>query len=80
MEFEYFAFHKVAYKLLPESERKVELNQIKLKCESCGAKLKQGWKVCPVCTHPINEKGICVNCKNELEPTWKVRPMCGERI
>jgi len=80
MEFEYYSFHTVEYKLLPESERKVEIGKIKLKCQNCGANLKPGWKVCPICTHPINEKGICDTCGNELESIWKVCPICGEPI
>jgi RNA polymerase subunit RPABC4/transcription elongation factor Spt4 len=80
MEFEYYPFHTVDYKLLPESERPMEINKVKLKCANCGTKVKQGWKVCPVCTSPIDGKEKCYTCGAELEPAWKVCPICGELI
>jgi RNA polymerase subunit RPABC4/transcription elongation factor Spt4 len=80
MEFEYLPFHTVEYKMLPMSQKKIEIGKLHLKCEACGAKLKQGWKVCPVCAHPINEKGICEHCGAEVQPAWKVCPMCGNPL
>lgn len=78
MEFEYFPFHVVEYKLLPMSQKKLEFKTLQLfVCGKCGTKIKQGWKVCPVCATPLNQKGNCQKCGTEVEPVWKVCPMCG---
>lgn len=50
-EFEYSSFHKVAYKLLPISQKinTVEDLNIKKYCTNCGAKLSKGDKFCSNC-------------------------------
>ena len=80
IQFESYHFYKVNYKLLPISEKKNYLEDIKLKCQECGMKLKKNWKVCPVCTCEINEQGVCRKCGEELEFRWKVCPECGTKI
>ena len=80
MNFESWASHIVNYKILPISQKKNYLDEIKLKCQKCGMKLKKNWNVCPVCGTEINEQCTCPNCYADVQPTWKVCPMCGTKI
>ena len=77
MEFEYFPFHAVTYKLMPLSQKPAEFSDLRLKCKHCGTKIKSNWKVCPICANPINEESKCSKCGTKVEPAWKVCPMCG---
>lgn len=53
--FESFAFHTVDYKLLPISQKvnTVENMKIKIYCTSCGNKLKETYKFCPICSAKV---------------------------
>jgi len=48
--FKLFAFHTVEYKLLPKSEKPVEVNEIRVYCTECGTRRRNdSWKFCPKC-------------------------------
>lgn len=80
MEFEYYAFHTVTYKLMPLSQKPAEFSDLKLKCESCNSKLKYGWKMCPHCGAPIKKKCMCKSCGINLEAGWTFCPNCGTSV
>jgi RNA polymerase subunit RPABC4/transcription elongation factor Spt4 len=80
MEFEYFPFHTIEYKLMPISTKPVEFNDLKLKCKKCSAKIKSNWKICPICGNPINNESKCPRCKTDVEPAWNMCPICGEPL
>ena len=79
MEFEYNSFHTVCYKLLPESQKPLEFNDLKLRCKSCSTRLKTNWKVCPVCGKKIDDECIC-SCGTKVEPAWNFCPNCNNRL
>ena len=82
MEFEYLPFHTIVYKLMPISQKPIELGELKLKCSMCGANIKNsGWKVCPFCGEPIKKENFCTNCGTKLESTtWEFCPKCGASL
>jgi len=80
MDFEYFPFHTVEYKLMPLSQKPAEFGELKLKCKTCGTKIKSNWKVCPICGNPIENDCKCSHCGTKIEPAWKLCPICGESI
>ena len=80
MEFHSFPFETVEYKLLPVSEKPILAEDLKMKCDSCGMNLKQGWKVCPVCETPIKKELVCNHCDYKLEIGWNLCPSCGKPI
>lgn len=79
MDFEYSPFHTISYKLLPESQKPLEFNDLKLRCKSCSTKLKTNWKVCPVCGRKIDDECICF-CGTKAEPAWNFCPNCNNRL
>jgi len=80
MDFEYFPFHTIEYKLLPVSQKPAEFAEMKLKCKKCGTKIKSNWKVCPICGNPIDNECKCCHCGTKVESAWNVCPMCGETL
>lgn len=50
-EFEYFAFHRIEYKMLPISQKVNTTDDINVKvyCTNCGSKLNKGDKFCSKC-------------------------------
>ena len=48
--FEWFAFHKVNWKILPQSQKPIEVSDLKKYCHGCGTKIKKStYKFCPNC-------------------------------
>ncbi len=48
--FEWFAFHNVSWKILPHSQKPIEVSDLKKYCHSCGSKIKKStYKFCPNC-------------------------------
>ena len=79
MDFEYSPFHTISYKLLPESQKPLEFNDLKLRCKSCSTKLKTNWKVCPACGRKIDDECIC-SCGTKVELAWNFCPNCNNRL
>jgi hypothetical protein len=53
--FEYFSFHNVTWKILPQSTKPIEIDEIKKYCHSCGSKIKKStYKFCPNCGTKLN--------------------------
>jgi hypothetical protein len=49
-KFEWFAFHNVNWKILPNSQKPIEVSDLKKYCHSCGSKIKKStYKFCPNC-------------------------------
>lgn len=80
MDFEYFPFHTVEYKLTPISQKIVEFSDMKLKCKKCAMNLKRGWNVCPSCGTKIEKDIICKNCNSVMMSAWKFCPYCNTPI
>lgn len=80
MDFEYSPFHTVTYKLMPISQKPAEFADLKLRCKTCGAKIKSNWRVCPICGNDIIDSNECPKCHTEVEPAWNVCPICGEPL
>lgn len=50
INFEWFPFSKVEWKILPQSQKPVEVSDLKKYCHSCGSKIKKStYKFCPNC-------------------------------
>jgi hypothetical protein len=48
--FEWFTFHTVNWKILPFSQKPIEVSDLKKYCHSCGCKIKKStYKFCPNC-------------------------------
>jgi hypothetical protein len=48
--FEWFTFHTVSWKILPNSQKPIEVSDLKRYCHSCGSKIKKStYKYCPNC-------------------------------
>jgi hypothetical protein len=48
--FEWFTFHNVSWKILPNSQKPIEVSDLKKYCHSCGSKIKKStYKFCPNC-------------------------------
>jgi hypothetical protein len=48
--FEWFTFHTVSWKILPNSQKPIEVNDLKRYCHNCGSKIKKStYKFCPNC-------------------------------
>jgi hypothetical protein len=48
--FEWFAFHNVSWKILPHSQKPIDVSDLKKYCHSCGSKIKKlTYKFCPNC-------------------------------
>jgi len=48
--FDWFTFHKVDWKILPHSQKPVEVSDLKKYCHGCGSKIKKStYKFCPNC-------------------------------
>jgi hypothetical protein len=48
--FEWFVFHNVSWKILPNSQKPIEVSDLKKYCHSCGSKIKKStYKFCPNC-------------------------------
>lgn len=48
--FEWFTFHKVNWKILPQSQKPIEVSDLKKYCHRCGTKIKKStYKFCPNC-------------------------------
>lgn len=48
--FNYYLSSKVEIKVLPESQKPVEVNEIRNYCTECGTRMKaKSWKFCPTC-------------------------------
>jgi len=80
MDFEFLAFHTVSYKLLPVSQKPLQIKDCKLKCTNCGANLKSSWRVCPICAKPIDEESKCSSCGTKVEPDWNFCPKCNFKL
>lgn len=80
MDFETFTFHTITYKLMPISQKPAEFNELKLKCTSCGTKIKSNWNLCPVCGKPIHDESKCSGCGMKVEPAWNFCPTCNNKL
>ena len=49
------------------------------KCPACGEPVKDSWKVCPMCAHPLTVLK-CPGCGAEVDAAWKVCPECAVRL
>jgi hypothetical protein len=50
INFEWFPFSKVEWKILPQSQKPVEVSDLKKYCYGCGSKIKKStYKFCPNC-------------------------------
>jgi hypothetical protein len=48
--FEYFSFHNITWKILPQSSKPIEIDELKKYCHNCGSKIKKStYKFCPNC-------------------------------
>jgi ribosomal protein S27AE len=53
--FEWFPFHTVAWKILPNSVKPIEVADLKKYCPNCGSKIKKSThKFCPNCGHKLD--------------------------
>ena len=53
--FEWFTFHNVSWKILPNSQKPIEVSDLKKYCHSCGSKIKKStYKFCPNCGAKID--------------------------
>ena len=80
MDFEYFPFHTVIYKLMPVSQKPAEFNDLKIKCKSCGANIKSNWKFCPSCGKTVNSDCYCTSCGTKVESEWNFCPKCNTSL
>lgn len=54
-DFEFFICAVSEWKILPESHKPVEVNEIRNYCSSCGSRMKkQSWKFCPNCGEKLD--------------------------
>ena len=53
MDFEWFSFHTIQYKILPKSTKNIMVNEIRNYCSECGRKLKKEYKFCPSCGYKL---------------------------
>ena len=54
MDFSYFTSHKVTWRILPNSQKPVEVSQLRNYCTGCGTRVKKSnWKFCPSCGSEI---------------------------
>lgn len=80
MEFEYFPFYTIDYKLMPLSQKPAEFNELKLKCSKCGTKVKSNWKFCPVCGKTVNDEAFCTHCGTKVDASWNYCPNCNTKL
>jgi hypothetical protein len=53
--FEWFSFHIVNWKILPNSQKPIEISDLKRYCHSCGSKIKKStYKFCPNCGEKLD--------------------------
>jgi hypothetical protein len=53
-DYSYFMSHSVMWKLLPNSQKPVEVSELRNYCSGCGVRIKKAnWKFCPTCGNEI---------------------------
>jgi hypothetical protein len=53
-DYSYFMSHSVTWKLLPNSQKPVEVSELRNYCSGCGVRIKKAnWKFCPTCGNEI---------------------------
>lgn len=52
-EFESYYSHIVSYKILPISEKNIQVNELTKWCPNCGTKSKKTWKFCASCGNKL---------------------------
>jgi hypothetical protein len=53
-DYSYFMSHSVTWKLLPNSQKPVEVSELRNYCSGCGVRIKKAnWKFCPTCGNQI---------------------------
>jgi hypothetical protein len=53
-DYSYFISHSVTWKLLPNSQKPVEVSDLRNYCSGCGVRIKKAnWKFCPTCGNEI---------------------------
>jgi hypothetical protein len=53
-DYSYFMSHSVTWKLLPNSQKPVEVSELRNYCSGCGVRIKKAnWKFCPSCGNEI---------------------------
>ena len=54
MDFSSFSTHSVTWKILPNSQKPVEVSELRGYCTDCGSKIKKTtWKFCPTCGNKL---------------------------
>ena len=54
MDFSYFTSHTVTWRILPNSQKPVEVSELRNYCTGCGTRIKKSnWKFCPSCGNQI---------------------------
>lgn len=48
-------------------------------CPACGEPVKDGWKFCPACEHPLPGP-VCPRCALAVKANWKRCPECETRL
>ena len=54
-------------------------NQNPSDCPACGEPVKDGWKFCPACEHPLSGL-VCPQCGIPVKLNWKRCPECETRL
>jgi hypothetical protein len=53
-DYSYYMNHSVTWKLLPNSQKPVEVSELRNYCSGCGVRIKKAnWKFCPSCGNEI---------------------------
>lgn len=52
-QFNYYTCHLVSYKILPQSAKHIDAEEIRHYCTECGTKVKKNFKFCPTCGNKI---------------------------
>jgi Zn finger protein HypA/HybF involved in hydrogenase expression len=54
MDFSSFSSHSITWKILPNSQKPVEVAELRNYCTGCGARIKKtNWKFCPTCGNEL---------------------------
>ena len=54
MDFSSYATHSVTWKILPNSQKPIEVGELRNYCTGCGVRIKKSnWKFCPTCGNQI---------------------------
>jgi hypothetical protein len=51
--FEFHSFHDIEYKILPFSEKPIEIKDLRSYCKKCNKRMKSEWQFCPSCGEQV---------------------------